>query len=254
MSGNWITYERRLWKDIQTKTNELLQIHDDMSFTDAWEQASNSIRKFMHEQWRRAIEMRCDYELLEREIRIEKGLIETKEPKIKNTFAIDLTFTDETPDTTRLEVTKELYTAMEPKNLELVFEQRGHTEETCGKGLHVHTITEFKKSMTLQKIMSVASPILKKHKCKTNQLDVTRIDTQEYLDNRHKYIRGDKKGVDKDGIPKSEKVPFDKVMRTKLNLHDIYTHENLHEIQEGLPFSKPNRTAIKNGVTIVTMN
>lgn len=240
---NWITYERRLWKDIKAKANELMQLNEELSFTDAWTQASEFLKKFMINEWRRAIEMECDYELLRKEIRIEKGL-EEPENKIKNTFAIDLTFTDDTPDNTRLEVTKEVYSALECKEMELAFEQRGHNEETEGKGIHVHSIIQFQGSKTKQEIIKIASPILKKHKCKSNQLEIEKISTSEYLHNRRKYIRGVKKGVDKDGIEKSLKVQYDKIMRERLQLDDIYSYETLHDIPT-IAVSKPSKTAIE---------
>lgn len=273
MAANWITYERRLYKETQQLMNTLLDGDENLSPSDAWEQAYATNKMHLLAQWKRAINLEIEFTTLREKMLEEAGLNKkvTKEEKPKFTFGIDITFPENTPIPTRLEFTKELNQNLESNSLELAFEQRGNTDESTGHGLHVHTITKFNKSTTKQDIISKASPICKKYGLKSNILQIEKIDTQQYLENRSNYIRGIKQGVDKDGIPKMDKVPFDKLMRERLKLEDIYTRDNLHLIHgaplpphkwagNGTPvfpcenptgaISKPTRWPQENGETI----
>lgn len=157
----------------------------------------------------------------------DKLLMDTnKEPKIKHCYTLDISPPPSTPIEVLGDITYEIFNTLDLKDCEIAFEQRGHNDETKFSGAHIHSVIITKNTETLQKVKEKAKPILEKHKLKSNIIDFGILSNEHYK-NKKEYIRGIKKGVDKDGIDKMLKVPYDKLMRENLGIPDIITTETL---------------------------
>lgn len=279
MSGNWITLERRLHKDALKLAEQYIQSEYITDQQEAFNEAYKQCTKFLENQWTRAIELEIRFEKLRTKMREEAGLNKNTTPesdKPKHLYSTDITFPNDMPIDKRLHCAEEFYTELNnhSQQIEIAIEQRGHNDETCGQGLHCHANIKYNGTETIQTIYSKTKDILKKYNMKKEAIEFKPIKTCEHATNRHDYIRGIKKGLDKDGIDKSIKVQYDKLMRERLQLTDIYTgtnitniythnphnnsHDNTHNnpksslwFPSGEPSPSPE-TAIKYGKTIVS--
>lgn len=105
------------------------------------------------------------------------------------------------------------------KEVDLVYEQRADTEETAGKGMHVHMLVktntnnaDFQKRTRPKFEHLVGIPDL--------HVDIRPVHPAHIADKRN-YMRGNKTGEGK-----AEKVVIDRVWRIKNNLNNYYTYRD----------------------------
>lgn len=252
MSGQWITYTNKKDKEIM----KLVQCYNwNPEITDLQERtdmATEQIERFEMSRWKRAIENEIKFELLRKEMRIEAGLdkpatFDTEiEKNKKYTYTCDISPTSEISSDDLLGFAREFYSALNCEKFEFALEQRGYNETNKFSGLHIHGNIITDESTTAQKINSITQDIRKKYKIKSNQIEVKPIKGFYGWTNRQNYIRGRKVGVDKDGVPKTEKVVYDNELRKHLNIQDIYNQDDVSLLDK---FIKPHNDPTDSGVT-----
>lgn len=233
MSGQWITYTNKKDKEIMKLVQCSTWNPDITDIEERTNIATEHIEKFEMTRWKRAIENEIRFELLRKEMRIEAGLdkpktfeFETEKVK-KYTYTCDISPTSEISTENLLGFASEFYSALNCEKFECALEQRGYNEETKFTGLHIHGNIITDESTSAQKINSITQEIRKKYNIKSNQIDVKPIKGIYGWSNRQNYIRGQKVGVDKDGIPKMDKVVYDNELRKSLNIQNIYNQDDI---------------------------
>lgn len=166
-----------------------------------------------------------------------KTLQSKSNDKIKNFWMFDIRPSDELGVERFKQFTFELFKKKIFKSYYYVFEQAGTDEKTLGKGVHFHSIVEFNspckgKAYFLNEIFAFIAKKNYQNFIISNVVEIKKIDTQEYLNNRLKYINTSQFGKGKD--EKYDKWVWDKEFRKKFDIKDYYISDgNSLSTQDG---------------------
>lgn len=158
--------------------------------------------------------------------KIDKPDSEKKAPK--HHYIFDISPPPNTTPEKLLSFTNEVINEIDIKEIELAVEQRGHNDETKFNGIHTHANIITNSTETLDKLKSKCKDIFKKYDFNPAILTFKCFGSLQHFKNRKEYIRGNKVGLDKDGIDKSIKIPFDKELRRNLKIPDLITNETIN--------------------------
>lgn len=201
--------------------NEQLKLLDGSSEFSTYEEARAEAEAFAIREFRRM----CDWHSKCNEV-YKTEYADKKEDNVKNKWVFDIRPSEQLSKRKFIEFTFELFKKKIFKSYYFVFEQSGIDEQTLGQGLHFHSIVEFNspskgKQYFLQEIINFVAKHNLQDYIVSNCIEIKKITTNEYLQNRIAYMNPEQFGKGNDD--KHPKWVMDQPFRIKHDLEKSYS-------------------------------